>query len=260
MSQPGPPADADHVPALLDQIAGGWMAQALRAAVELELAEHLAAGPRTANQLAHTTGCNAAALRQLLRALVTLEICRETTPDVFALTARGEHLRADHAHSLRAWIVWWDTHLWPLWAELGYSVRTGASARAKLLGTQGFEHLAHDPQAAAIFHQALTELARLVSRRVVDNWDFSTARHVVDVGGGHGELIAAVLQNHPNLSGTMLEQAHALAGARAHLDALGLLDRCALIEGDFFARIPAHGDVYLWLVPSASNSPALSTP
>lgn len=237
---------ADDPPGrLLQLIAAGWAAQALRAAVELGLPETMDTRARPVDELGQAAGCDLAALRRLLRALVTLEVCREPAPDRFVLTELGAHLRRDHPHSLHAWTQWWGGNLWPLWPHLAESVRTGQSARTRLAGTRGFEHLAVQGSDGALFHRAMAELAALVADRLATAWDFAAARCVVDVGGGSGAVLAAVLRAHPALRGVLLEQAHALPEARATLAAAGLAARCEVLEGDFFAQVPTGADVYI---------------
>lgn len=249
MDRPPPPApgtdDDAGATTLLRQIAAGWVSQALHATVELGLPELLGEHSRTTAELAAHSACDRQALEQLLRALVAAGICHEEAPQRYALTAVGAHLRPDHPRSLAHWTRWWGRNLWPLWPELGASVRSGESARARLLGTQGFEHLQHDDESARLFHTALAELARLVADRVADLDCFVTARHLVDVGGGHGEILAAVLGRHRQLRATLLDQAHALPLAQARLDGAGVLDRSDLVAGDFFESVPAGADIYL---------------
>lgn len=235
----------DAATALLQQIAAGWVSQALHAAVELGLPELLGEQARTAAELAADSASEARPLEQLLRALVAVGVCDEVAPQRYALTATGAHLRLDHPRSLAHWTRWWGRNLWPLWPELGATVRSGESARVRLLGTQGFEHLQQDEESARLFHAALAELARLVADRVADLDCFATAQHVIDVGGGHGEILAAVLGRHRGLRATLLDQAHALPFAHARLDGAGVLKRSELVAGDFFESVPGGADLYL---------------
>ncbi len=109
----------------------------------------------------------------------------------------GELLATDSPGSLRSWTLWWGAHLGPVWRNLLYSVRTGKSARALLTATEGFKHLERNPEAAALFNQAIVELTRLACASIVCCYDFSTFQRIVDVGGGYGELLAAILQANP---------------------------------------------------------------
>src|ERR1700755_3431401 len=119
-----------------------------------------------------------------MRALGTLGLCTESAERRFALTEMGQLLGTDAPGSLRAWTLWWGGHLWRVWSNLLYSVRTGKSARQMMLGTEGVGVIELDPQAAATFHRAMGQLTRLEAAAVVRAYDFSSVRKLVDVGGG----------------------------------------------------------------------------
>ena len=129
--------------------------------------------------------------------------------------------------------------------DLLHSVKTGETARARAGGTDRFGHLETDKEAAAVFNSAMAELSRLVSSEVLHSYQFRGMRRIVDVGGGYGALLAAVLQAHPQLRGVLLDLPHAIEGARAHLTNAGLADRCEFVAGSFFESIPGGGDAYL---------------
>jgi O-methyltransferase domain len=124
-------------------------------------------------------------------------------------------------------------------------VRTGESARKLITGTDGFGHLERDSEAAAIFNGAMVELTRLIAAEVLRAYDFSRMRQIIDVGGGHGALMAALLKAHPSMHGLVFDLAHAIEGANEYLANEGLADRCDLVAGDFFESIPGGGDAYL---------------
>jgi len=230
---------------LREMIVAGWMTQAIRVAADLGIAELLQSGPRPVTDLATSLDVNATALRQLLRALCSLDLCVEERDGAFRITEMGALLGKDAPNSLHHWAKWFGSRGWPLWGELGYSVRTGASARSLLQGSKGFEHLEQDPEAAQMFHRALVELTHLVSDDIVRAYDFSRFQQLIDVGGGHGELLAAVLRAHPGVAGSLFDRPHALQGAEEHFKKQGLATRCSFIAGDFFASLPGDADAYL---------------
>ncbi len=229
---------------LLDLINGSWIAQACYVAARLGVADLLAAGPRTAEDLAVATGTHAPALRRLLSALGSVDICRQCDDGSFEMTRLGQRLRADVPCSMRAWALQWGGEAWQVWANLLHSVRTGESARMHMSGTAGFAHLERDPEAAQIFNQAMVDLTRLAALAIVWAYDFAGQR-VMDVGGGYGELLAQVLTAYPSAQGVLFDMPHAISRAREHLAAHGLQGRCEFIAGDFFASVPAGCDVYL---------------
>lgn len=240
-------ADDARPPAtrLLELITGSWVSHATYAAAELRIADLLRDGPRTAEDLAADAGAHAPSLRRLLQALCTIGVCREGEDGAFAITEVGALLGTDAPGSLRNWTLWWNAHLGAVWSRLPYSVRTGRSARSLLRGTEGFAHLDADPAAAAIFHGALRELTRMTAADVVAAADFSSYGRIVDVGGGHGELLLAILAAAPSARGTVFDLPHAAEGAARAIAEAGLAARCEFTAGDFFAEVPGGADAYV---------------
>jgi hypothetical protein len=157
----------------------------------------------------------------------------------------GELLRSDASHSLRNWILWYGRYMAPLWDNLRYSVQSGESVRKLLTGTNDFGHLDHDAEAASVFNRAMAEFTRLVASEALRSYDFSRMRRVVDVGGGHGAFIAALLQANPELRGVLFDLPHATPGAKALLADAGVAGRCEVMIGSFFDQVPAGADGYL---------------
>ena len=239
------PADADAQAArLMGLVTSSWKSQAVYAAAELRLPDLLAAGPRTSDDLAAAVGAHPQALYRLLRALTSLEICRQRDDGAFELAPLGALLREDSPDSLRSWTTYWGGFHWPIWGHLLESVKTGESARRLLMGTAAFEHLTADPAVAATFNQAMVELTRLVARDVARVYDFTGLRRIVDVGGGYGELLGAVLLAAPDAAGVLFDLPHAMDGARHHLQERGLAGRVELVTGSFFESVPP-ADAYL---------------
>ena len=125
---------------LLDLINASWVTQACYVTARLGIADLLAAGPRSAAELAQATGTNAQALRRLLGALGSVQICRLRDDGCFEMTPMGALLRDDVPCSMRAWALQWGGEAWQVWANLLHSVRTGESARSHMSGVAGFAH------------------------------------------------------------------------------------------------------------------------
>lgn len=223
----------------------GAMSQAACAAAELGIADLLASGPKGVDELARASGCHAPSLHRLLRALASLDLCAERPDGGFALTALGSLLCSDAPHSLRSWTILCGKYLWPVWTNLLHSVRTGESARGLAGGAEAFDELERDARAALVFNRAMAELTSLIAAEVVRRYPFDGMRRIVDVGGGYGALLAAVLEAQPVARGVLLDLPHAIEGARNHLAASGLAERCEFVAGDFFESVPAGGDAYL---------------
>lgn len=228
-------------------LTGSWKTQALYVAAELRIADLLADRPKTSAEIASSTGTHPASLYRLLRALGSFGICAEGSDGRFVLTTLGALLRDDSPHSLRAWTLWWGKHLWPVWGNLLYSVQTGESARRLLFGTEGFAHLDRDPEAAATFYRMTIELARETAQFVVQAYDFSGIKTVVDVGGGYGEMLAYVLKANPGVSGTLFDLPYATEGAAQNFrhNHAELCTRCTFVAGDFFESVPPGADAYI---------------
>jgi hypothetical protein len=124
-------------------------------------------------------------------------------------------------------------------------VRSGVAGRERQKGQLGYGHLQEDAGAARIFNRAMIELTRMVGKALVAQFDFTGVQRVVDVGGGHGELLAAILTAYPQMQGHLVDLGHAVEGARQHLANAGLSGRVVVEEGDFFDVLPAAADVYL---------------
>jgi SAM-dependent methyltransferase len=226
-------------------INGGAMAKAVCVAAELKIADLLAGGAKSVEELARATQSHAPSLHRLMRALASLDLCAEGDDGAFALRPMGTLLLSNAPQSLRSWTIWTSGYMWSTWGNLLYSVRSGKSVRKQRTGLDGFAHLDRDEEAAAVFNGAMAEMTGLVAGEVVRACDLSGARQIVDVGGGYGTLLGALLEAYPDAFGTLLDRPHAIAGARAQLATAGLSNRCKLVAGDFFEAVPAGADIYV---------------
>ena len=230
---------------LLGLINAQWTTHAIAAAVRLGLPEAMAAGPAGAEALAQACHAHAPSLLRLLRALATLGLCEERAGGPFALSATGTLLRVDTPGSLNAWAALNGGRINTQWARLDESVRTGESIRKLTATNDDFTHLDDDPEAAALFNRAMVEITAPIAAALVRVIDFKGARRVVDVGGGHGELLASVLCAYPSLKGVLFDMAHATQAAAGRIEAAGLAGRCERVTGSFFDAVPPGAEVYL---------------
>jgi orsellinic acid C2-O-methyltransferase len=257
MEQPQSPRTPESLALrLLAMCNSHWITQALYVAAELGLPDLLANGPKSSASLAQALEVHAPSLHRLLRALVTIAIVRERADGDFELLSMGTLLRSDTAPSLRAWAILVGRYQWQTWGHLLDSIKTGRSARQLLPGTAGAQHLAQDPQRmavfnaqhpeqAAVFNQAIAELTRLITPAVVQVYDFTGFRRIIDVGGGHGELLVAILQANPEACGVLFDVPRVIEQGRQHLASAGLAHRCECLAGDFFEAVPGGGDAYV---------------
>lgn len=240
MSEAG---DAEDQAALLQMSFGYMTSQVIGVAARLGIADVLRDGAKTSEELATATGAHAPSLLRLLRALACLGVLVEVEPGRFELTSLGAPLRRDAPNSVRALtMLFCDEAVWTAWGNLLHSVRTGENAFEQAFGIGAFEYFARNPVLSAIFNEAMAEHTRTVAPCVVAGYDFSRFRTIVDVGGGNGTLIAAILEATPGLRGILFDTPAGVEAAGATLEAAGVADRCRIVEGDFFESVPDGGD------------------
>jgi hypothetical protein len=225
---------------------GFRVSQTIHAAVDLGIPDLLADGDRTADELADASGADASALYRLLRALASLGILHEADGRRFSLTELGQPLRGDVPGSLRGWVrLIGRDHMWRSWGNLANAVRAGENSFRALHGTDVWEWRADHPEESAIFDEAMMSLTVGANAAILSAYDFGRFGTVVDVGGGNGTFLAAVLAAHPQLRGVVFDQEHVVSGAEPVLRAAGVLDRCEVVAGSFFTSVQEGGDAYV---------------
>jgi len=218
----------------------------LHAATELRIPDLLAAGPQPVSELATRAAVNEDALYRVLRLLASLGIFQETAPRTFALTPPADALREDAPNSVRDMVLWVsDPFHFQVHAGLMHSVRTGQPAIEHVFGMTAFEYFEKHRKEGEIFNRAMTSFSASMIPAVLEAYDFSGVNLLVDVAGGHGQVIASILQKYPRMKGILCDLDHVLEGARPRLREFGLDARCQLQPCDFFKAVPEGGDVYL---------------
>ena len=231
--------------ALLRMTNAFQVSQAIHVAATLGIADLLEDGPRSADELAEATETHAPTLYRMLRALASVGVFAETDGR-FSLTPLAEYLRTDSPSSLRAWAMQiGQQYFWTSWGHLLHGVRTGEPAFPELYGTSAWEYRAAHPEEDAVFNAAMTALSAGVVEAVVRSYDFSEIDVLVDVGGGEGALLTAILAANPALRGILFDQSHVVATAGALLERAGAADRCEIVGGSFFDAVPDGADAYL---------------
>ena len=243
MTQGDPSADLQN----LFQLALGYMpAISLNIIVKLGIPDLLAAGPMRAEQLSQKTGINEDRLYRILRALSTVGIFRETEHHSFEHTPTSELLRRDHPQSLYDLVNWIaDPFHFRTYANLMRTVKTGESAMELAAGKSVFDFFRDDPEESQVFNAAMVNFTRTCIGAILEAYDFSSIRKLVDVGGGYGSVVAAILGHYPAMRGILYDMDHVVAGARPVLAADGVADRCEVVPGNFFESVPAGGDSYI---------------
>lgn len=235
--------------ATLQQLVNGYqVSQAIHVAATLGIADLLADGERSCEELAAATSTHADSLNRLLRALAGVGVFEERAGARFALTPLSEQLRAGAQASLAGWAAFIGRpYYWDAWAELLHSVRTGESGFRHLHGISPWDYRQQHPEENDIFNRAMSDTmsAPRVARGVATAYDFGRFGSVVDVGGGEGALLSAILAAHPGVRGVLFDLPHVVATARDVLERAGVGGRCEVVGGSFFDAVPAGVDVYV---------------
>lgn len=231
---------------LLRLTLGGMAAQVVGAAARLDVADKLGDRKATAIELAERLELPHQPTLRLLRALAGLGLCVERPAGTFALTAVGELLRTDRPDSVNSFTrMFTDPVMLKSWSQLEFSLRTGKTAFDEVFGVPFFEHLSDDHEMSALFNASMSQGTRGVAAVLPGQYDFGRFESVLDIGGGDGTLLAAILGAHSGLRGSVLESAEGGAGVVDTLAESNVSDRGDLIVGDFFTTIPAGADLHL---------------
>jgi hypothetical protein len=230
---------------LVDLVEGHRVTAVIYVAAKLGIADLLVDGPKSALELARLTETHERSLLRLMRALVKLAICTEASDGRFGLTNVGIHLAASSEHSMKAWVLLEGGPLRAGWGELIESIRTGKTAdELRGLGSERFEVLAKTKD-AGLFNEAMLSMTRMSVPAVLSAYDFSGISTLMDVGGGLGELMSAILKKYPSMRGIVFDLPHCAARARKNFSDAGVADRCEFVAGSFFESVPTGADAII---------------
>ncbi len=234
-------------PLVLQQLIQSFQVpQCIYVAAKLGIADLLKDGPRSSEELAKATGTHAPSLYRVLRLLTAVDLFTEGKAHSFALTPLGAYLQTGVPGSMRTMaLAYGEKPFWPVWGALLHSVETGEPSFQHVFGLKTWDYYAQHPEEAALFNNMMTEWTSSVAPTVAGAYDFSATQALVDVGGGHGQMLASILQAHPTLHGVLFDLPHVVKGAPPLLEAAGVADRCEVIGGDAFAAVPADYETYL---------------
>lgn len=227
-------------------ITASWISHTVRAMAVLGVADHLAAGPLSAEELAAAIGADRVATASLLRALAGLGICAHDAAGRARLTPLGDLFRADAPDSFRADALTMPApYMERAWHELPEAIRTGRAVFPRVHGVGFWEYLGTHPEDGAAFDAAMTAGAEGRARALLAARDLSGIGVLVDVGGGEGRLLAVALAAHPRLRGIVVDRPEVMPRAEAFLAAAGARNRCEPVAADILAEVPPGGDAYV---------------
>jgi SAM-dependent methyltransferase len=224
-------------------IRGYWTTQAIFVAAELGIADLLADGPKSPDELGKQAGVRGDMLYRVLRALAGIGIFAEDDGGRFMLTPLAETLRGDSGQ--RAYARLHGRELYQSWYKLLEAVQSGDAGFVKAFGMPAFEYFSKNPERGAIFDGAMTGHHGAEADPMLDAYDFSAFADVVDVGGGNGSLLTAILKRHPQMRGVLFDLPRVVERAQPAIEAAGLGERCRVVGGSFLESVPLGADIYV---------------
>ena len=232
--------------AMMEMILATWTSQAITVAAQLGVADALADGPLAIDELAARVGADADALRRLLRALISRGIFRHRRDGRYELNSLADTLRSDAPVSMNCAAQFYGSHEQrQRWTLLVDSVRSGNAVVPGLRGVESFDYFAQEPELAELFNQTMTSVSEMTDATVVAGYDFRAYPMIVDVGGGHGPLLAAILAAAPASRGVLYDLPRVVANAPSLLREHNVEDRVRIAQGSFFDGVPGGGDAYV---------------
>ena len=262
MSEPdiGCKAIAGQHLSLLRIVYGAQAAQIVYVAAKLGIADLLAPAPRATGELAAITGVDELTLRRLLRGLTSLGVCSEGESGGFALTDMGQYLRADHPGSLQARVIFNCEVLWPIWRELLDTIRTRKSGALSAYGMPFYDYLQKHSDVGELFDRTMADAVRYRVEPALEAYDFSQFRKVIDIGGGNGSLLLAMLKRWPRLKGVLFDLPVVIERAKDSIARTPESARCTVESGNALERVTSGADCYVMsnLLVSMSDSQCIS--
>jgi hypothetical protein len=243
-----PPQQHELPPAvqLQQMVMGKMLTQMIGVTAKLSIADLLNDRPKSVAELAAASGAHERSLYRLLRGLASVGVFAETEPGTFTNTPMSEALRSDARDSIRDFAIFFSHEMHNrVWSDLMHSTMTGGSGAEHSLGMKDFTWFDQYPEFHAVFNNAMTAFSRGNTFPIVQAYDFSGFEKIVDVGGGHGFLLAGILQANPELRGVLYEMPSVIGGAPALLEGAGVADRCEVVGGSFFENVPEGADAYI---------------
>jgi hypothetical protein len=231
---------------LMRLVFGGMAAQVVGLVAQWRLADVLGDDTRTAADLAAELGNPEHTTVRVLRAAASLGLLDEPEAGRFALTPVGALLRTDHPASAFATTrMFTDPVMTGAWQKLPDAAQTGRTTFADVFGTDFFDHLKGEPELSALFNAAMGQGTAGVAAVLPQHYDFGRFGTIMDVGGGDGTLLSAILREHPGVRGVLYDTVEGSAQASATFRTAGVADRVTVQTGDFFADVPGGAELYL---------------
>jgi hypothetical protein len=251
----------EPVQAMLQMMSGLWISRGIYVAAKLGISDLLVDGAKTAEELAAATDTHPDSLYRVLRMLATAQIYHESEDRKFSLTPLSETLRSDVVGTLRPGAIaeMGEVH-YEAWGNIMHSVKTGEIAFDAKFGKNIWQYFEADQEKAENFNKWMALSSEPLNQAVSSIYDFSGVEKIVDVGGGLGAMISAILAKNPELKGVVFDAPSVVEKSKEFIAAQGLSDRCEAVGGDFFEAVPAGGDIYSmrWILHDWEDSKSLT--
>ena len=238
--------DQSSAAVVLGLATGFWVSQALYVAAKAGIADLLAGGAKSAEELGRESDLHPRSLHRVLRLLASFGVFAEIEQSRFQNTQASRLLETGNAGSLRSFIIMaGEEECWRSWGDLLYSVKTGKPAFDHVFGIPIFQYWSARPERGRIFDQAMASRSAAETSAVLAVYDFSDAKSLMDIGGGSGALLNAILKKFPQLQGNLFDVPSVIERARNTACEHVMRGQLTFHEGDFFAAVPGGADIYL---------------
>ena len=236
---------------LIQLLTSAWATQSVAAAAKLGIPDVLADGAKSADEVAAKTDAHAGATYRLLRGLASLGVVERQADGRFANTAVGDRLRTGVHRGLKDTFIAETDHVhWQSWERLVDAVKTGLPRPQAVFGMPAFDYYGKNPAEGEQFGLAMRNVSGFASAAMLEAYDFSGVRTVMDVGGGNGSLALAILEKYPQIQGKVFDLPYIEPQAKLAIQAAGAAGRCRFESGDFFKAVPKERTS----TPSSSSS------
>ncbi|MBL0137191.1 MAG: methyltransferase [Bacteroidetes bacterium] len=230
---------------MMQMITGFWTSCCIYNAAKLNVADLLHKDAMSCEQLAESTRTNASSLYRMMRALASVGIFSENEKGEFANTTLSETLRSDLPGSMKAMAIAQLGDHYPAWGNLLYSLKTGNTAFEKVEGMNVWKYYETHPEEGLNFMKAMTGSTNAAIQNVIPMYDFSSAKTIVDIGGGNGVFLMAILDKAPQATGIVFDEEYVVDETIKTIEERGFSKKCSVSAGNFFEAVTEGADIYL---------------
>ncbi len=218
--------------------------QAVAAACKLDIPDLLADGAKSADEVAAKAGSDAGATYRLMRGLASLGVVERRPDGRFTNTPVGDKLREKAAGGLKDMFKGETDHVhWQSWEHVVDAVKTGLPRPKAVFGVPAFEYYGKNVAEGEQFGRAMENVSNFAAAAVLEAYDFSNVRTIMDVGGGNGSMALLLLRHHPEMKGKVCDLPYIETQAKQSIQSADAGHRCEFIATDFFQSVPKGADL-----------------